>query len=147
VGERHDEVAGCAIRSLTGGDGPPVVVLHHSFGNPGWLPFHRELSERCTVLAPGLRRVGAAGLGAPPRDLALLMAWWIREQEFDEVTLVGCGFKGWVAAELSTMSLELLAGLVLVAPAGLHDPFELDTPVSLAFTPPEQLTTFAGTPG
>ena len=69
VSERHTEVAGGAIRSWSGGEGPPVVVLHHSFGNPGWLPFHRELSERCTVVAPdlpGFRRVGAAGLGPPP---------------------------------------------------------------------------------
>ena len=47
------------------------------------------------------------------------MAWWLRAQDLGPVTLVGCGFGGWVAAELSTMSPELLAGLVLVAPAGL----------------------------
>ena len=69
VSEQHIEVAGGAIRSWSGGDGPPVVVLHHSFGNPGWLPFHRELSERATVVAPdlpGFGGVGTAGLGAPP---------------------------------------------------------------------------------
>jgi pimeloyl-ACP methyl ester carboxylesterase len=122
VREQHTEVAGGVIRSWSGGDGPPVVVLHHSFGNPGWLPFHRELSERCTVVAPDLPGFGGSAQPAwarHPRDLALLMAWWLRAQEFGRVTLVGCGFGGWVAAELSTMSPELLAGLVLVAPAGL----------------------------
>ena len=69
VREQLTEVGGGVIRSWSGGDGPVVVVLHHSFGNPGWLPFHRELSERCTVVAPDLPGFGGSAqprLGAPP---------------------------------------------------------------------------------
>jgi pimeloyl-ACP methyl ester carboxylesterase len=122
VREQQTEVAGGTVHSWVGGSGPPIVVFHHSFGNPGWLPFHQELSERYSVLAPDLPGYGASTPPAwarHPRDLALLMAWWIRAQELGPVTLVGAGFGGWVAAELSTMSPELLTGLVLVAPAGL----------------------------
>lgn len=122
VREQHTDVADVVVRSLVGGDGPPAVVLHHSFGNPGWLPFHQALSEHATVTAPDLPGYGGSTRPAwarHPRDLALLAAWWIRATQPGPVTLVGCGFGGWVAAELATLGPELLERMVLVAPAGL----------------------------
>jgi pimeloyl-ACP methyl ester carboxylesterase len=116
------EVAGQEIRTLRRGDGPPVVVFHHSFGSPGWLAFYEQLSAGFDTLVPDLP--GFAGSPQPPwarhpRDLSILLGWWLRKLELGPVTLVGCGFGGWVAAELSTMAPELVSNLVLVGAAGL----------------------------
>jgi pimeloyl-ACP methyl ester carboxylesterase len=122
VQETSTEVAGVAVRSLDAGEGPPVVVLHHSFGNPGWLAFHEALAADCAVSAPDLP--GFGGSGRPEwardvRDLAMLIGWWLRRRDQGPVTVVGCGFGGWIAAELACMWPEGLAGLVLVGAAGL----------------------------
>ncbi len=118
-------VAGLGMREFTGGSGDPLVMLHHSFGNPGWLPIHEALADHYTVHALDLPGYGGTdGSERPewarhPRDLALLVGQWLRAKELGPVELVGCGFGGWVAAELATMSPELLKRLVLVGAAGL----------------------------
>ena len=50
------------------------------------------------------------------------MGQWLRIRNLGPVELVGCGFGGWVAAELATMAPELLKQLVLVGAAGLLPP-------------------------
>jgi pimeloyl-ACP methyl ester carboxylesterase len=99
-----------------------VVVLHHSFGNPGWLPFHAQLARTCALEAPDLP--GFGGSSRPDwardvRDLALLVGWWLRHRGDAPVTVVGCGFGGWVAAELAVIWPEGLSRLVLVGSAGI----------------------------
>jgi pimeloyl-ACP methyl ester carboxylesterase len=47
------------------------------------------------------------------------MGYWLRKQTPSNVALVGCGFGGWIAAELSTMAPEAVRALVLVGAAGL----------------------------
>ncbi len=116
------EVAGVEIRSLAGGSGPPVVVLHHSFGNPGWLPFHEQLASGCAVEAPDLPGFGAStrpDWARDVRDVAMLVGWWLRRLDRGPVALVGCGFGGWVAAELAAMWPEGLSHLLLVGAAGI----------------------------
>jgi pimeloyl-ACP methyl ester carboxylesterase len=122
VRESVTEVAGVRISSAGRGEGPAVVVLHHSFGSPGWLPFHDHLARSCTVEAPDLP--GFGGSSRPDwardvRDLALLVSWWLRGRGDTPVAVVGCGFGGWVAAELAVMRPEALSHLVLVGSAGL----------------------------
>lgn len=115
-------VAGTELRSLEAGDGPSVVVLHHSFGNPGWLPFHEALADRCGVAALDLPGFGASARpdwARDVRDLAMLVAWWLRQRGRAPGTVVGCGFGGWVAAELAVMSPDALSHLVLVGAAGI----------------------------
>jgi len=124
---RHAEetvtsVAGVELRCLQRGEGPSVVVLHHSFGNPGWLPLHDHLAAACAVEAPDLP--GFGGSSRPEwardvRDLAMILGGWLRRRHDDRVALVGCGFGGWIAAELATMWPEGLSHLVLVGSAGL----------------------------
>src|ERR671919_2900272 len=46
------EVAGTRLQMLQGGSGEPLLVLHGAGGNPGWLPYHQELSKQFTVYAP-----------------------------------------------------------------------------------------------
>jgi pimeloyl-ACP methyl ester carboxylesterase len=115
-------VAGTELRSLEAGDGPSVVVLHHSFGNPGWLPLHAELAGRAAVAALDLPGFGASARpdwARDVRDLAMLVGWWLRERGRVAGTVVGCGFGGWIAAELAVMWPEALSGLVLVGAAGI----------------------------
>ena len=115
-------VAGIELSALEGGDGPPVAVLHHSFGNPSWLPFHAQLAQACEVTAPDLPGFGASTCplwARDVRDLAMLVGWWLRGRGRGPVALVGCGFGGWVAAELAVMWPEGLSHLVLVGAAGI----------------------------
>ena len=118
-------VAGLGMREFTGGSGDPLVMLHHSFGNPGWMPIHEDLAESYTVHALDLPGYGGTeGSERPdwarhPRDLALLVGQWLRAKDLGPVELVGCGFGGWVAAELATMAPEPLKRLILVGAAGL----------------------------
>jgi pimeloyl-ACP methyl ester carboxylesterase len=115
-------VAGLSVHALRKGDGPMLVVLHHSFGNPGWLPFYDDLARDFTVIVPHLPGFGTSDRpdwARHPRDLALLIGYWLRKQTLSNVTIVGCGFGGWVAAELATMAPEGVRDLVLVGAAGL----------------------------
>lgn len=115
-------VAGLSLRALRGGDGRPVVVLHHSFGNPGWSRFHELLASHCGVRVPDLPGYGASERpewARHPRDLAILLGLWLDALGGDAVTLVGAGLGGWVAAELATFRPQRLDGLVLVGAAGL----------------------------
>ena len=118
-------VAGLGMREFTGGTGEPLVMLHHSFGNPGWMPVHEALAANYTVHALDLPGYGGPkGSERPdwarhPRDLALIVGQWLRANDLGPVELVGCGFGGWVAAELATMAPEVLKRLVLVGAAGL----------------------------
>ena len=115
-------VAGLVIRSRVKGDGPPLVVFHHSFGNPGWLPFHDDLARDHRVHVPDLPGFGASDRpdwARHPRDLAILMGMWADKIGADSLTGVGCGFGGWIAAELATMRPTLFERLALVGAAGI----------------------------
>lgn len=122
--ERTVSVAGKPVRLLQAGSGAPVVVLHHSTGNPGWLPFFDELAASHAVTVPDMPGYGQSERptwARDPRDLAVLM-----HQALDElgliggVHLVGLGFGGYVAAEMAAMNHQRLQSLVLVGAAGLQ---------------------------
>jgi pimeloyl-ACP methyl ester carboxylesterase len=116
------EVADIAIHCERRGSGPRIVVLHHSYGAPGWVPFYERLAEQAEVLAPDLPGYGRSGQPAwarDVRDLAILVGAWLRKQDLGPVTLVGCGFGGYVAAELAAMQPQVLGRLVLVGAAGV----------------------------
>jgi pimeloyl-ACP methyl ester carboxylesterase len=124
--EHAVEVAGLALRYLKGGAGAPVVVLHHSTGNPGWIPFYERLAERATVYVPDMPGYGQSARpewAREPRDLAILLLQALTKLDLPRVTLVGLGFGGFVAAEMATMSPERLDRLVLVGAPG-HQPRE-----------------------
>ncbi len=108
---------------LRGGSGDPLVVLHHSTGNPGWIPFYERLAESFSVDVPDLPGFGQserADWARDPRDLAIQMSHLLDQLGLDEVCLVGLGFGGFVAAELACMNASRLASLVLIGAAGLQ---------------------------
>ena len=124
--EHTIEVAGLALRYLKGGAGPPVVVLHHSTGNPGWIPFYERLADRASVYVPDMPGYGQsarAEWAREPRDLAILLLQALHRLGLESPTLVGLGFGGFVAAEMATMCQERIGRLVLVGAPG-HQPRE-----------------------
>ena len=124
--EHTIEVAGLALRYQRGGAGAPVIVLHHSTGNPGWIPFYERLAERATVYVPDMPGYGQSTRpewAREPRDLAIVLLQALTRLELGSVTLVGLGLGGFVAAEMATMCQERIGRLVLVGAPG-HQPRE-----------------------
>jgi pimeloyl-ACP methyl ester carboxylesterase len=124
--EHTIEVAGLTLRYLRGGAGAPIVVLHHSTGNPGWIPFYERLAERATVYVPDMPGYGQSTRpewAREPRDLAILLLQALGKLALSRVALVGLGLGGFVAAEMATMSPERISRLVLVGAPG-HQPRE-----------------------
>ncbi len=116
-------VAGERLRLLRGGSGDPLLVLHHDIGNPGWLPFHQRLAERFDVLAPshpGYDQSSRPAWMRSVRDMAIVYQWLLADLELSEVTLVGLGFGGWIAAEMASMAPAGFKRLVLVGAMGIQ---------------------------
>ncbi len=121
--EHFVEVAGERLHLRRGGSGDPVLVLHHDIGNPGWLPFHRQLAERFDVLAPshpGYDQSSRPNWLRSVRDVAVVYQWLLADLGLERVTLVGLGFGGWVAAEMATMAPRGFRDLVLVGAMGIQ---------------------------
>ena len=122
--ERELALATGRIKLLDGGDGAPVLVLHHSWGGPGWLPFHEALiSAGCRAVVPDMPGWGGSERPAwarEPRDIAIIVSRIVDALELENVRLVGLGFGGFVAAELATMNPSKLHSLTLVGAAGLQ---------------------------
>jgi pimeloyl-ACP methyl ester carboxylesterase len=109
-----------------GGDGPPVLVLHHDIGAPERPAFYDALARHFTVFAPS--HPGYDGSPRPEwmrsvRDMAVVYQWRLAQHERTRapgvVTLVGLGFGGFIAAEMATMAPRAFRRLVLVGAMGL----------------------------
>jgi len=115
-------VAELDLHLREGGDGAPVVVLHRSTGTLGWDALEEKLAERFRVITPDLPGYGESerpDWAREPRDLAILVSRLLERLDLTDVTLVGLGFGGFVAAELATANEDRLKSLVLVTPAGI----------------------------
>jgi pimeloyl-ACP methyl ester carboxylesterase len=125
--ETRMETAGCTVRVLTGGAGPPLVYLHGAAGLPlgeaAWLPALARLAERHTVIVP--EHPGYGATEDPPwldgvSDLAFYYLSWLDRLGHDRVHLVGMSLGGWIAAEIAVRSTRRIATLTLCGPAGIH---------------------------
>ncbi len=116
-------VAGVALHLARAGSGAPVLVLHHDIGRPEPSPFDDALASRCAVLAPshpGYDRSSRPDWMRSVRDVAVLYQWLLAERDLArDLTLVGLGFGGWIAAEMATMAPRMLKRLVLVGAMGI----------------------------
>jgi pimeloyl-ACP methyl ester carboxylesterase len=119
-------VAGTTLQVTRGGQGAPVLVLHHDIGSPPALPFYDALAARFTVIRPS--HPGYDGSPRPDwmrgvRDIAVLYQGLLAEDAATRapgaVAVVGLGFGGWIAAELATMAPRALRALVLVGAMGV----------------------------
>ena len=125
--ETHAEttvmVAGNSVRVMQGGSGDAVVVLHHSTGNAGWIPFYEALAADYAVSAPDMPGYGQSERPAwarSPRDIASLVRRAVAKLGIDSYHLIGLGFGGWVAAELAAASDADLKSLTLIGAPGIQ---------------------------
>ncbi|MDH4077510.1 MAG: alpha/beta hydrolase, partial [Acidimicrobiia bacterium] len=126
VADDKVQVAGLAVRYLRKGRGTPLLYVHDSLGNIGWLPVYDQLAQHFDVIVPDL--AGYGGSDRPewarsPRDLAIL-TWQFADQlgvgaVTGGLTVVGIGFGGFLAAEMASMRSPNLARLVLLGPVGI----------------------------
>src|SRR6202790_1304128 len=125
VREENHSVGADQLIVLKGGSGKPVLVLHEELGYPGWMKWNEALAERHTILTPlypGFGRTPRAEWVANVRDLASLIARFVREQGLAPIDVIGFSLGGWLAAELAASDPNLFSKIVLVAPVGIRPP-------------------------
>ena len=116
------ELAGTKVHVTRAGKGAPLLVLHHDIGILDRLPILDSLAQSFDVIVPHY-----AGWGKSQRpewmrsvrDVAVMQRALLDKLALDKVSLLGLGFGGWVAAEMTTMSARDIAKIVLVGPMGI----------------------------
>jgi pimeloyl-ACP methyl ester carboxylesterase len=114
--------AGSTLRVRKSGAGDPILVLPHDIGTLDRLPFYDALARRFTVYVPS--HPGYDGSERPDwmrtvRDIAVTYQSLLATINKTNVSLVGLGFGGWIAAEMATMSPQAFRRLVLVGAMGV----------------------------
>jgi pimeloyl-ACP methyl ester carboxylesterase len=123
--DRSMEIAGTKMHVSRGGSGPTVLVLHHDIGTLDRLPFYDALAQHFDVLVPHHPGWGQSERPAwlrNPRDIAAMHQWLLTILGAHDVSLVGLGFGGWVAAEMASLAPSLFRRLVLVGAMGIKPP-------------------------
>jgi pimeloyl-ACP methyl ester carboxylesterase len=119
-------VAGISMQVARGGTGAPLLVLAHDIGTLDRLPFYDALARRFTVLVPS--HPGYDGSQRPEwmrsvRDAAAMYQWLLGSlaatRGGGQVSVVGLGFGGWIAAEMATLAPRAFRKLVLVGAMGI----------------------------
>lgn len=116
-------VAGCDVRVLRGGDGPPVLFLHDGAGGGRWLPFLDALAADHDVIAPEHPGFGASDTPdwlAGVTDLGHFYREFIETLGLDRVHVIGSSLGGWIALEMAVCCTHGIGSLTLAAPAGIH---------------------------
>jgi pimeloyl-ACP methyl ester carboxylesterase len=115
-------IAGSGLHVARAGAGPPALVLHHDIGSPDRLPFYDALARAFTVLVPshpGYDRSERPAWLRNVRDVAAIHQWLLAAHDLGDVTLVGLGFGGWIAAEMASLAPRMFRRLVLVNAMGI----------------------------
>ena len=119
-------VAGVTLQVTRAGTGAPLLVLHHDIGSLARLPFYDALAREFTVLMPshpGYDGSERAASVRNVRDVAVVYQSLLAHHEVTrgraDISLLGLGFGGWIAAEMATMSPGALRRLVLVGAMGI----------------------------
>lgn len=115
-------IAGSALHVARAGAGAPVLVLHHDIGSPERLPFYDALAGEFTVLVPSHPGYDTSERPAwlrNVRDVAAVHQWLLAAQDLRDVTVVGLGFGGWIAAEMASLAPRDFRRLVLVGAMGI----------------------------
>jgi pimeloyl-ACP methyl ester carboxylesterase len=115
-------VHGIEPEILRRGSGQPLVLLHGFQQYDPDARFLQLLSQRADVIAPSHPGFGRS---VRPRDfetiydLVNFYAAFLDALAFEKVTLVGCSFGGWLAAELAVRSCHRIGRLVLADSVGI----------------------------
>jgi pimeloyl-ACP methyl ester carboxylesterase len=122
LGAGQITVAGLSLAYRRRGSGPPLLLLHNDIGAPEQLPLYGLLARRHDLIALDLPGFGAsqrATWARNVRDLAAIVGLAIDALGLARLALVGCGFGGWLAAELASFGTNRFASLTLVGPMGI----------------------------
>ena len=104
------------------GAGAPILLLHDAHPVDADAPFLKHLAAHAELIAPS-----HPGFGASPRprdldtvyDLVHLYRGLLDGLGSGEITLMGFGFGGWLAAEIAAAGHHRLARLILVGAVGI----------------------------
>ncbi len=118
------EANGIKVHYLrTGGEKPPVVLLHGLTANGAcWAPLAKELEEDCDVVMPDARGHGSSSapdLGYCYDSLASDVLDLIDALGLENPVLIGHSMGGMTAAVAAGRNCALLRGLILVDPTFL----------------------------
>lgn len=115
-------VGGLSIELIEYGIGNPLLLLHPEIGIEPQDKAIDLLARRFHVLAPVHPGFGHSELDesiTSITDLAFFYADFIRQRQLENVTLVGIGLGGWIAAELATLSTDPFDRIVLANSLGV----------------------------
>jgi pimeloyl-ACP methyl ester carboxylesterase len=123
--EQSVAIAGSNLHLARAGSGRTLLVLHHDIGTVDRLPFYDALAARFEVIVPhhpGWGKSERPHWLRHPRDIAAIYQALLVELGTTDVSLVGLGFGGWIAAEMASLSPAQFRKLVLVGPMGIKPP-------------------------
>lgn len=114
-------VRGHRIHSIRAGTGPDVVLLHGLAGSSTWWRYNiPALGEHFTLHAPDLVGFGRSrGTPLVMRDMAALVAEWMRMSGLSCAHVIGHSMGGQVAIHMAARHGEQIDRLVLVSAAGV----------------------------
>jgi pimeloyl-ACP methyl ester carboxylesterase len=116
------EAHGFRIRTMTAGEGPPLIHLHGA-GGLHLTRGHDLLSRKHRVIAlemPGFGQSAENTRTATMAELAATMAVAVRHLGIDTFNLMGTSFGGRVALMMALQHPDRVLGLVLEAPAAIR---------------------------
>lgn len=119
------DMAGTKVHVSRAGSGAPLLVLHHDIGTLERLPFYDALAASFDVLVPhhpGYGKSQRPEWMRSVRDVAVMYRWLLADLGVARASLVGCGFGGWIAAEMASMAPADLNRLILVGAMGVKPP-------------------------
>ena len=117
---RWDDVAGVQVHAQSGGEGPPVVLVH-GYGVSGryMLPLARVLASSCSAFAPDLPGHGQSGPSPTPLGiggLADALGGWLDAVGLEQPALVANSMGCQIVTELAVRRPERVGPMVLVGP-------------------------------
>jgi pimeloyl-ACP methyl ester carboxylesterase len=117
---RWETVAGVRGHALSGGNGPPLVLVHGlAVSSRYFRPLARRLLARFAVLAPDLPGYGRSGTPARPLavpELARALERWMDLAGAESAPLVANSLGCQVAVDLAVRAPARVTRLVLVGP-------------------------------
>ncbi|MDX2270613.1 MAG: alpha/beta hydrolase [Cyanobacteriota bacterium] len=107
------------------GDGIPIVMLHGFMATHAhWWYLVEQLADHYRCLAPDLLGFGRSSQPNIPYSIAVQVEFirhFVEGLGLSSFYLLGHSFGGWVAAAYALRFPQDLAGLILLAPAGIRD--------------------------